>query len=264
MAHPTGNNSPGNVLGHNDNANANTLLQPDLLDWLTLTGYHDVQYRTNSLSEYRQAKLQEEAVGFTPSTPHVANPATPQQDRTDHLPTGSHDASGNHAGLTDDFGPPVVGRRRSLSPQPRGPPNRHDFRSRDRFKRSDSEDRGRPRTPRGPPTGPGCARPRASGRPHSFSREKMDDSRDPRLELATLRPPRPMDLGPKGKVRFFVMRSYSWDHVYSSQADGLWATQPEKVGTLQKAFNEEDMTVVLFFAMNRSHSIQGYVSTFVL
>ncbi|OTA62193.1 YTH-domain-containing protein, partial [Hypoxylon sp. EC38] len=59
------------------------------------------------------------------------------------------------------------------------------------------------------------------------------------------------------EVRFFVMRSYSWNHVYDSMDDGLWATQREQADMLSDAFSS-GVTVVLFFAVNKSHGYQGY------
>lgn len=54
-----------------------------------------------------------------------------------------------------------------------------------------------------------------------------------------------------------------WITDLSQQDDGVWATQLANVAPLSEAFLTAP-TVVLFFSVNGSHGIQGYVSIFFL
>ncbi|KAI1100074.1 YT521-B-like domain-containing protein [Jackrogersella minutella] len=86
---------------------------------------------------------------------------------------------------------------------------------------------------------------------------QLDDIRDVDYEITTLRRPIKLRLGQKGQVRFFVVRSFSWFHVYDSMNDGTWATHRDKTDMLGELFSR-GMTVVLFFSVNKSHGFQGY------
>ncbi|KAI1799037.1 YTH-domain-containing protein [Daldinia bambusicola] len=253
-----------------------SILAPDLRDWLKLTGWHEINYREKKLAEHRSTDSGEQKHymakteltntgknGYSStlhtishgSTPTRARPAEPDNIKSS---TEAHDRIGSRVGYLDT----VVSktRARSISPYHRDP-GRYRIRTYPRFR---DDDHDRPVTSGGSPLRYST---RLSRDPAHFThrtanydspnRDRVDDQRDLNRELMNLRSPARLVLGDKGGVCFFVMRSYSWSHVYDSMEDGLWATQQSGVDVISKAFTSGKM-VVLFFAVNKSHGIQGY------
>ena len=62
-------------------------------------------------------------------------------------------------------------------------------------------------------------------------------------------------------TRYFVIKSFSEEHIDDSEKFGMWATIPYNESTLRSAFRsaqEAGERVVLFFSVNRSGAFQGY------
>eukprot|EP00026_Physarum_polycephalum_P002022 Phypoly_transcript_02026.p1 GENE.Phypoly_transcript_02026~~Phypoly_transcript_02026.p1 ORF type:complete len:596 (+),score=148.30 Phypoly_transcript_02026:118-1905(+) len=62
--------------------------------------------------------------------------------------------------------------------------------------------------------------------------------------------------GARRSARFFVMKSFSENHLKISSQKGIWATQHHNESKLNDAFRKSD--VVLVFSVNESRHFQGY------
>ncbi|KAI1410670.1 YTH-domain-containing protein [Hypoxylon sp. FL1857] len=249
-----------------DDVNTESMLSPDLQDWLKLTNWHNTDYREKKLAHFRHGDIEEGKKQGARLHAGVVkkDPDAPQSTKTlspEDIPLRPTSLSmalfGNHATSR-------ASRGRSVSPSRICFSERDRHRSRDclPFYRADSDqlrtpDRSPSRYVSRPIGHPGRTRVDRAEHADRPNRDRVDDVRDLDRELASLRAPKPLTLGGKGQVRFFVMRSYSWNHVYESMDDGLWATQREQADMLSAAF-ASGMTVVLFFAVNKSHGYQGY------
>ena len=69
--------------------------------------------------------------------------------------------------------------------------------------------------------------------------------------------PKRVDLGGKGKTRFFIVKSFNEENVAMCMEDGLWMTQVRHTETLTNAF-AHCRNVILFFSVNKSRAFQGY------
>ncbi|KAI0113449.1 YTH-domain-containing protein [Daldinia grandis] len=261
---------------YSESTGMESMLAPDVQDWLKLTGWHEIDYRQKKLADYRsvdageekhdtgKAKLAIDAIkkGLDSVPADIPQDSPPARVRPAE-DGGLKDSIEVHRGRgSRDLVIPTV-HVRSVSPL-RFHYHDHDkYRARG-YSRVYYNDYDQPLTPRGSPLRY-IVRP--TGRPahtteriedhDSPNRERVDDQRDLTHEMMYLRHPRQLDLEGKGEVCFFVMRSYSWSHVYDSMGDGLWATQRPNAEILSKAF-ARGKTVVLFFAVNKSHGFQGY------
>ncbi|KAI1473122.1 YTH-domain-containing protein [Daldinia caldariorum] len=231
-----------------------SILAPDLRDWLKLTGWHDIDYREKKLAEYRSTDAGEQKH-------QMAKAERTDAGKNDRGSTGSTEAH-RHIGSRVGYRDPVVSkpRARSISPYHRDP-DRYRIRAYPRFRDDDYD---RQMAPRGPPlhyiTRPTRDPAHFTDRIENYdgpNRDPVDDQRDLTRELMNLRSPSRLVLKDKGEVCFFVMKSYCWSHVYDSMEDGLWATQHSSADAISKAFSSGKM-VVLFFAVNKSHGMQGY------
>ncbi|KAI1141223.1 YTH-domain-containing protein [Hypoxylon sp. FL0543] len=243
-------------------AAAESMLSPDLQDWLQMTDWHNVDYREKKLAQFRRPDIEEDQKGSVKLRSGTVknNPDESQSTKTLSPEEIQTRPSRIAAVLSDNHISSYVPRGRSVSPTriPSGDHARRRSRDYSRdympYSRRDFEQL---RTPdESPPMArrPRLERPDYDDRPN---RERVDDVRDLDREFMNLRAPKPLTLGERGKVRFFVMRSYSWDHVYQSMEDGLWATQREQADILSDAYST-GVTIVLFFAVNKSHGYQGY------
>ncbi|KAH6648090.1 YT521-B-like domain-containing protein [Truncatella angustata] len=68
---------------------------------------------------------------------------------------------------------------------------------------------------------------------------------------------KPINLGQKGDVRFFVIRSYSIENVQDAMEDGLWATKHDNAKKLCDIF-ESGVKIILIFGANKTGEFQGY------
>ncbi|KAI1092077.1 YTH-domain-containing protein [Rostrohypoxylon terebratum] len=202
----------------------------DLHDWLRLTHWHDTDFREKELGNYRKKV-------HTMSTSQVVKYQSYDQSgykENGHMPATVAEATrGPETGRmtrrdrVDSNG----SRGRSMSPSYRN--GYINYRVRDKLEFS-GMDRGQPRIDHG-----------------------LEDTRDPARERLLHRRPKSFEVGERGTVRFFVMRSGSWHNIYKSMEDGVWATNVSKAEMLSEALSK-GTTVVLFFAVNHSHGFQGY------
>ena len=58
-------------------------------------------------------------------------------------------------------------------------------------------------------------------------------------------------------TRYFLIKSWNYDNVLTSQRDGVWATQPHNEAILTEAF-KTSRQVILVFSVNKSMAFQGY------
>ncbi|KAI0835075.1 YTH-domain-containing protein [Hypoxylon sp. FL0890] len=247
-----------------------TMLSPDLQDWLKLTNWHNAEYREKKLAHYRHIDIKDQKEGVKLRAGTVENDLEGPQSakRLNPEDVQAHPTSLSMA-LFGDYAAPRAPRGRSASPPRIGFSRHNPHRSRDSLPlyHGDTDQVGTPdQSPSRHRTGyhqrGRVDRAEYGNRPGREygdrpNRDRVDDVRNVGRELASLRAPKQITLGDPGEVRFFVMRSYSWHHVYDSMDDGVWATQSEQADILTKAFSS-GMTVVLFFAVNKSQGFQGY------
>ncbi|KAI0851169.1 YTH-domain-containing protein [Daldinia vernicosa] len=274
--HPRTSPNRARDLRDSGNTGIESMLAPDVQDWLKLTGWHDIDYRAKKLAAYRNTGAGKEkhdigkaklATGVIKKDLDSVLADIPQDSslvRVRHTePEGLKNSIEVHRGRDSrDLVVPTT-HARSVSPH-RFHHHEHDKYPIRGYSRVYYNDYDRPLTPRGSPLRY-IVRP--TGRPthtterienyDSPNRERVDDQRDLTREMIHLRHPKQLVLKGKGEVCFFVMRSYSWSHVYDSMDDGLWATQRPNAEILSKVF-ASGKTVVLFFAVNKSHGFQGY------
>ncbi|KAI1380085.1 YT521-B-like domain-containing protein [Hypoxylon crocopeplum] len=268
----SGASSPGRIC-ETDKPNDESVLLPGVQDWLKLTNWHDLQYRQEMLTQYRSDNLEEQKSGDQlGATTNMNLDFTQPTDNQSAGSTQAHLATTQH-GAQHRRGSGSSGDRLSLVRKRPVSPDRH---RRDEF--DGYRDRDYPRTyhgSRGERASPSRFQPYPASRPRGHHGHVKDNSRDPYetreeskgglmvdyqdkgREMSILRCPKAFHPGDTDKVRFFVMRSYSWAHVYNAQENGLWATQLHHAPTLSDAF-KTCKYVVLFFAVNKSRSIQGY------
>ncbi|KAI0899006.1 YTH-domain-containing protein [Annulohypoxylon nitens] len=206
-----------------------SLFSNDLHDWLRLTHWHDTDFREKELGNYRNkedtmpnAVVKYQSYGQSGSMENGSMSAT------------IADASkGLEAGLAIRRGRAGSNGPRGRSASPKGSyRNGHtSYRVRDE---PEFNDRSQHRIDHG-----------------------LGDTRDPARERFFRRRPKSFEVGERGTVRFFVMRSGSWNNIYQSMEDGIWATNAAKAEMLSEALSK-GTTVVLFFAVNHSHGFQGY------
>ncbi|KAI1397730.1 YT521-B-like domain-containing protein [Hypoxylon fuscum] len=212
-----------------------TKTSSDVRDWLKLTGWHDEDFRSQKLAEFRTEMRAEEEQ-------HAINAVT-------------EGMSGSHKGATE-----MRSEGRSFQ---RGRAGGIDYRSsRDRsasphrstrptFNRTRDyhhSEHGQPSTSEETPPG--------RYDQHGPKVQLAVDERDSIREYAHTDIPKPLSLD-NDEIRFFVIRSFSWSNIYDAMDDGVWATQLANVAPLSEAFLTAP-TVVLFFSVNGSHGIQGY------
>ncbi|KAI1763871.1 YTH-domain-containing protein [Hypoxylon sp. FL1150] len=203
-----------------------SMMRTDLKEWLQATHWYDVAYRNEKLSSYRAAQFERDMMGVR---------------RDDH-----------HQQLTTapPKGPRYGDRGRSFS-RPRFQ-DATSYRSRDYpmvYQSPLSADR----TSR-----LGDFRPYRHQDDHIFRKSDLVyGKRDPTKEKEFMDIPKPLSLGEKDDVRFFTIKSCSWDYVYDCMEEGIWATQRGNLDALTSAFTQAKK-VVLFFSVNRSRGQLGY------
>ncbi|KAI8964503.1 YTH-domain-containing protein [Daldinia sp. FL1419] len=264
----------------NRNTGMESMLAPDLQDWLRLTGWHDIDYREKKLAEYRNNYTQEQnhdmgrgkaAINILKKDPDsfasISRGSSLQPGRAAE-PEGSKDnkgSKGNADMRREVRGRDIIdlaARNRSVSPLCMHRRERDEYSIRD-YPKLYHKDDDEPLTPGGTPlctVRPSTHPAQQAGKAEIYdgpNRERAEDQRDLMREMAHLRSPKKLTLGGKGEICFFVMRSYSWAHVYDSMEDGVWATQRPNAEVLSEAFTS-GKTVLLFFSVNKSHGIQGY------
>jgi len=160
-------------------------------------------------------------------------------------------------------------RRYSQSyPQPPSSPQHYEYRRGSPPPRGrDSRDYSPPRPAHHPPPGP---RYRSEYDEPDGRYRKFDSYRGRDNEYRQRSPPRRreplgdhypsqdrLDLGRRGDVRFFIVKSFNLDNVQKCMEDGLWVTQKPNAPTLTSAF-AKCKNVILFFSINKSRAFQGY------
>ncbi|KAI1211198.1 YTH-domain-containing protein [Annulohypoxylon truncatum] len=244
------------------NGNVESMLSSDLQDWLQLTQWHDVEFREKELSNYRQKDEHKPDV--------VGNHRTydkPAKEDELALATIAEASKGPKTSFAVPIRENAGSRRpraRSTSPVDSHRNKHTNYRVRD-YPESRSMGHNQRRVDGGLPAGhrrrlteiSAYATASPSGSDHHGPNGGQEDARDLARERIARRRPKSFEVGDRGTVRFFVMRSGSWNNLYNSMEDGIWATNVTKADMLGEALSQ-GITVVLFFAVNHSHGFQGY------
>ncbi|KAI0887760.1 YT521-B-like domain-containing protein [Annulohypoxylon maeteangense] len=244
-----------------------SMLSSDLQDWLRLTHWHDTEFREEKLSNYRRKEGRESDVSpYVDKYQAYGRPA----EENELTQAGILEAS---KGPKTSFKIPRRNNAGSQKPRARStsPAELHrdkhtSYRIRD-YPESRRKENSKPRVDDGQSIGHSRRLTDSSTYVASSSLvsdlhntpggQIPTDSRDFARERATRCRPKSFKIGDKGTVRFFVMRSGSWNNVYNSMEDGIWATNINKADQLGDILSS-GITVVLFFAVNHSHGFQGY------
>ncbi|OTB09339.1 hypothetical protein M426DRAFT_256471 [Hypoxylon sp. CI-4A] len=265
-------NSPGGPVAGNatnnrrEDTSVESILTPDLYDWLKLTGWDDVEHRASVLAEYRLNQRTDEAIvrhTHNPTLvgssvgPYAAEPQERRGGRFAYRPARPRSMSPQGPRVADDVGYRLRGysqRYERAHYLPYGPE-----RSPLSFNSRSINAPSRLLPSRRPPPPPSPQRPMPAQLSYrdNHHRDHSEDARDIKREMALLRAPKKLSPDELSKVRFFVMRSYSWSNVYDAMENGLWATHQDRASVLSKTLSS-GVTLVLFFAVNYSHGFQGY------
>ncbi|KAI1880925.1 hypothetical protein JX265_001165 [Neoarthrinium moseri] len=264
---------------------SDTAHDPDFEDWLTFTGWHDVNFRHRKLEYFRdrEAMEQQRAIWTAREArvrdfeqnygtaheiyrPHVMLPSTENDSSAGdgYGPDTTDPGTGNEVrhhrrtsqGENQSTPPYDDGSNatRIVTPQPPEPAQLCTPYTGHRAARfSDSSrtiGRGRSRSPV----------PSAQLRNHRYgiiNGGLYAQHREYRERSLGSHPSQELELGKNGDTRFFVIRSYNIDNIRACIQEGIWATKPANAGKLCEAFNS-CKNVVLTFGANSSHAFQGY------
>ncbi|KAI1480945.1 hypothetical protein F4774DRAFT_376565 [Daldinia eschscholtzii] len=215
---PRPSSSRGHAIRNNCNTSMESMLAPDLQDWLKLSGWHEMDYREKKLAEYRGTNAGEQKRDTTDTETitdagkndrdsavrNTSQVSPPDRGRTAELGRTrggieAHRRIGGRIGNRDPFVPKT--RARSISPFHRD----HDrYRIRN-YPRAYHDDYDRPLTPGGSPL---RYIARSSRHPAHYTerienydcpnKERAEDQRDLTREMMNLRSPGRLVLGDKG------------------------------------------------------------------